>query len=90
MAAIIGALQLVFDFGGRARIHEVLQRRYFELGDEKDGSGRKVLGRGQEGLQVAKVREHAGLRERSAVLTLINETLSRTVAPVKQFLGLLV
>jgi hypothetical protein len=33
---------------------------------------------------------YAGLRERSAVLTLINETLSRTVAPVKQFLGLLV
>jgi hypothetical protein len=27
---------------------------------------------------------------RAAVLTLINETLSRTVAPVKQFLGLLV
>jgi hypothetical protein len=52
--------------------------------------GRVMLGRGQEGLQVAKVREHAGLRERSAVLTLINETLSRTVAPVKQFLGLLV
>jgi predicted 2-oxoglutarate/Fe(II)-dependent dioxygenase YbiX len=48
------------------------------------------LGRGQEGLQVAKVREHAGLRERSAVLTLINETLYRTVTPVKQFLGLLV
>jgi hypothetical protein len=30
-AAVIGALQLVFDFNGRARIHENLQRRYFEL-----------------------------------------------------------
>jgi hypothetical protein len=66
------------------------KERLAAFSDEKDGSGRKVLGRGQEGLQVAKVREHAGLRERSAVLTLINETLSRTVTPVKQFLGLLV
>jgi hypothetical protein len=30
-AAVIGALQLVFDFNGRARLHENLQRRYFEL-----------------------------------------------------------
>jgi hypothetical protein len=30
-AAIIGAMQLVFDFNGRARLHENLQRRYFEL-----------------------------------------------------------
>jgi hypothetical protein len=29
-------------------------------------------------------------RNLDGVLTLINETLSRTVAPVKQFLGLLV
>ncbi|WP_126010598.1 hypothetical protein [Georhizobium profundi] len=29
--ALIGALQLVFDFSGRARLHETLQRRYFEL-----------------------------------------------------------
>jgi hypothetical protein len=38
MAAIIGALQLVFDFGGRAHIHEVLQRRYFELVADIDGT----------------------------------------------------
>ena len=31
LAAAIGALQLVFDFNGRARLHENLQRRYFEL-----------------------------------------------------------
>ncbi len=29
--ALIGALQLVFDFGGRARAHETLQRRYYSL-----------------------------------------------------------
>lgn len=29
--AIVGALQLTFDFGGRARTHETLQRRYFEV-----------------------------------------------------------
>ncbi|MCJ9693083.1 hypothetical protein MOV76_15865 [Rhizobium sp. PRIMUS64] len=28
---LIGALQLVFDFGGRARAHETLQRRYYNL-----------------------------------------------------------
>jgi hypothetical protein len=30
-AAVIGALQLVFDFNGRARLHERLQQKYFEL-----------------------------------------------------------
>src|SRR4029079_17099386 len=34
---------------------------------KNDGSGRKVLGRGREGVQAAEVREHAGLRQRSAV-----------------------
>jgi hypothetical protein len=29
--AAIGALQLVYDFSGRARTHEILQRRYFSL-----------------------------------------------------------
>ena len=34
---LIGALQLVFDFAGRARVHELLQRRYYEmLGRLKD------------------------------------------------------
>ncbi|MCG7627327.1 hypothetical protein MHM88_05880 [Epibacterium sp. MM17-32] len=28
--AIIGALQLTFDFGGRARLHQVLQRDYYK------------------------------------------------------------
>jgi hypothetical protein len=36
IAAAIGALQLVFDFNGRARVHENLQRRYFELIAEVD------------------------------------------------------
>jgi hypothetical protein len=36
-AAVIGALQLVFDFNGRGRIHENLQRRYFELIAQIDG-----------------------------------------------------
>lgn len=27
----IGTAQLVFDFGGRARTHEILQRRYYDL-----------------------------------------------------------
>jgi hypothetical protein len=31
VAALAGALQLVFDFGVRARTHEFLQRRYYEL-----------------------------------------------------------
>jgi hypothetical protein len=31
IAAIAGALQLVFDFGGRAQAHAYLQRRYHEL-----------------------------------------------------------
>jgi hypothetical protein len=30
-AAAIGALQLVFDFHGRARTHELLQRKYYDL-----------------------------------------------------------
>ena len=38
VAAIIGAMQLVFDFGGRARIHEMLQRKYFELIAEIDAA----------------------------------------------------
>lgn len=29
--ALVGALQLVFDFGGRASEHKVLQRAYFEI-----------------------------------------------------------
>lgn len=29
--ALVGALQLVFDYTGRARLHEILQRRYFHL-----------------------------------------------------------
>jgi len=35
-AATIGAAQLVFDFNGRARLHEMLQRKYFELISEMD------------------------------------------------------
>jgi hypothetical protein len=37
VAAVIGALQLVFDFAGRAYIHANLQRRYFELIAAIDG-----------------------------------------------------
>lgn len=29
--AVIGALQLVYDFSGRARTHELLQRRYYTI-----------------------------------------------------------
>lgn len=29
--AALGALQLVFDFGGRARTHQTLQQKYYEL-----------------------------------------------------------
>jgi hypothetical protein len=36
-AAVIGALQLVFDFNGRARTHEILQRKYYDLVAEIDG-----------------------------------------------------
>jgi hypothetical protein len=36
LAALIGALQLVFDLGGAARNHEFLQRRYYELLSETD------------------------------------------------------
>ena len=36
LAAVAGALQLVFDFNGRARLHELLQRRYFDLIAEID------------------------------------------------------
>jgi hypothetical protein len=36
-AAMIGALQLVFDFSGRARTHEILQRKYYDLLAEIDG-----------------------------------------------------
>jgi hypothetical protein len=38
IAAIIGALQLVFDFGGRARLHEKLQSQYFQLISTIDGT----------------------------------------------------
>src|SRR5215203_3370112 len=31
LTALAGTLQLVFDFSGRARTHEFLQRRYYEL-----------------------------------------------------------
>jgi alkylation response protein AidB-like acyl-CoA dehydrogenase len=34
VAALGGVLQLVFDFGGRARTHEFLQRRFYELAAE--------------------------------------------------------
>lgn len=34
VAALAGLLQLVFDFGGKARIHEFLQRRFYELAAE--------------------------------------------------------
>jgi hypothetical protein len=29
--SIIGAMQLVFDFGGRARDHQILQKRYYDI-----------------------------------------------------------
>jgi hypothetical protein len=38
LAAIIGATQLVFDFGGRARLHEKLQAQYFQLIATIDGA----------------------------------------------------
>ena len=38
LAAIIGAIQLVFDFGGRARLHEKLQAQYFQLISAIDGT----------------------------------------------------
>jgi hypothetical protein len=31
LITIVGALQLVFDFSGRARTHELLQRRYYDV-----------------------------------------------------------
>lgn len=31
VATLAGTLQLVYDFGGRARTHEFLQRRYYEV-----------------------------------------------------------
>ncbi|MBT9370304.1 hypothetical protein [Rhizobium sp. CSW-27] len=31
ITAVIGALQLVFDFGGRARDHQLLQKRYYDV-----------------------------------------------------------
>lgn len=34
----IGALQLVFDYAGRAHRHEALQRRYYEMLAELDGT----------------------------------------------------
>jgi hypothetical protein len=34
VAAMAGLLQLVFDFGGAARTHEFLQRRFYELSAE--------------------------------------------------------
>lgn len=34
VATVAGALQLVFDFGSRARTHEFLQRRFYELSAE--------------------------------------------------------
>lgn len=37
---IVGALQLVFDFAGRAKNHEILQRRYYDLlGRIKEAGG---------------------------------------------------
>lgn len=36
-AAVIGASQLVFDFSGRARVHEMLQRKYYDLIAQMDG-----------------------------------------------------
>jgi hypothetical protein len=60
MAAIIGALQLVFDFGGRARIHEVLQRRYFELGDEKMGRAGKCWDEAKKDFKLPKYESMPG------------------------------
>jgi len=39
----IGALQLVFDFAGRARTHELLQRRYYDLLSEIQGGGEPTI-----------------------------------------------
>lgn len=39
IAAAIGALQLVFAYGSRARDHELLQRRYYDLLAEMDEFG---------------------------------------------------
>jgi hypothetical protein len=38
LAAIIGAAQLVFDFNGRARLHEKLQVKYYDLIAVIDGT----------------------------------------------------
>lgn len=38
LAALIGAANLAFDPSGRARLHEALQRKAYELGAEVDGS----------------------------------------------------
>jgi hypothetical protein len=38
VAAAIGAMQLVFDCGGRARLHEKLQSQYFQLISAIDGT----------------------------------------------------
>jgi hypothetical protein len=54
-AAVIGALQLVFDFNGRARLHEGLQRRYFELIASIEGAA------GASKEDIAKWRSALGL-----------------------------
>ncbi|KQS74058.1 hypothetical protein ASG25_21540 [Rhizobium sp. Leaf384] len=38
ITAVIGAIQLVFDFGGRAREHQSLQRDYYNLLDDIEES----------------------------------------------------
>ncbi|WP_421581099.1 hypothetical protein [Shinella sp. M31] len=36
--AFVGALQLVYDFGGRSRTHEFLQRRFYDLMADMDAT----------------------------------------------------
>tara|TARA_R110002124_G_scaffold284368_1_gene461527 strand:+ start:42377 stop:42895 length:519 start_codon:yes stop_codon:yes gene_type:complete len=48
LVAVVGALQLVFDFSGRASKHEVLQRRFYDLlGRISESTEIDDTGRGQ-------------------------------------------
>jgi hypothetical protein len=70
LAALAGLLQLVFDVGGKARIHEFLQRRFYEVvADvaEQPDADEKVLAKWQATLSRLYAEEPPPMRALDAI-----------------------
>jgi hypothetical protein len=70
VAAVVAALQLVFDFGMRARTHEFLQRRYYEMIAKisaKPNTAKKELGEWEAELNRIYSEEPTPMRALDAI-----------------------